>query len=302
MKKNIKISVIIPIYNCQKYLPECLQSLSNQSISDFETILVDDGSSDSSLEICETYSLNNDKVKVIHTDNNGVSIARNIGLKNAKGELVVFIDADDVLEYNYLEILSQTIENNDVDLVCCGYKIFPSDTDSVIEDKILCMNASEFVTEVLNNIEIGGYLWNKIFKKALIDEMQLVFPESISIWEDKYFVLKYLIFCKKVRIVDQILYNYRQHGNSAVSVMNYSKLKHKVWVDEHLIKEISFPKSIELLKKEYFRLIIDWGIVGKKSGQLTSSDRKKIIYKIVREKGYKYLNFKRILIFLYLLI
>ena len=189
MKKNIKISVIIPIYNCQKYLPECLQSLSNQSISDFETILVDDGSSDSSLEICETYSLNKDKVKVIHTDNNGVSIARNIGLKNAKGELVVFIDADDVLEYNYLEILSQTIENNDVDLVCCGYKIFPSDTDSVIEDKILCMNASEFGTEVLNNIEIGGYLWNKIFKKALIDEMQLVFPESISIWEDKYFVL-----------------------------------------------------------------------------------------------------------------
>ena len=98
MKENIKISVIIPIYNCQKYLSECLQSLSNQSISDFETILVDDGSSDSSLEICETYSLNKDKVKVIHTDNNGVSIARNIGLKNAKGELVIFIDADDVLE------------------------------------------------------------------------------------------------------------------------------------------------------------------------------------------------------------
>ena len=151
MKENIKISVIIPIYNCQKYLSECLQSLSNQSISDFETILVDDGSSDSSLEICETYSLNKDKVKVIHTDNNGVSIARNIGLKNAKGELVIFIDADDVLEYNYLEILSQTIENNDVDLVCCGYKTFPSDTDSVIEDKIR---------------EEGDNLYNELWKEV----------------------------------------------------------------------------------------------------------------------------------------
>ena len=110
MKTDIKISVIIPIYNCQKYLSECLQSLSEQNISDFEVILVDDGSIDNSLKICEMYSRNKENVKVIHTNNNGVSAARNIGLKNAKGELITFIDADDVLENNYLEILSHSIE------------------------------------------------------------------------------------------------------------------------------------------------------------------------------------------------
>lgn len=301
MKDNKKISVIIPIYNCHKYLPECLQSLSNQTISDFETILVDDGSSDNSLEICEAYSVNKDKVKVIHTNNNGVSIARNIGLKSANGELVVFIDADDVLECNYLEILSQSIEDNNADLACCRYRTFPSGTDYIIEDKAPFMDVSEFATEVLDNIEIGGYLWNKIFKKELIDKMHLVFPENISIWEDKYFVLKYLMLCEKVKIIDQVLYNYRQHENSAVSVMDYRKLKHKLWVDSHLIKEINFPRSIDLLKKEFFRLVVDWGIVGKKSGQLTRSDRKKIIDEIVMEKGYKYLDFKRMLVFVYLL-
>ena len=83
--------------------------------------------------------------------------------------------------------------------------------------------------------------------------------------------------------------------------MDYRKLKHKVWVDSHLIKEINFPRSIDLLKKEFFRLVVDWGIAGKKSGQLTRSDRKKIIDEIIMEKGYKYLDFKRMLVFVYLL-
>lgn len=300
MKADIKISVIIPIYNCQKYLSECLQSLTNQSISDFEVILVDDGSTDNSLKICKIYSQNKKNVKVIHTDNNGVSVARNIGLKNSKGELITFIDADDVLEYNYLEVLSQSIENYNADLACCRYRFFPSNADYVIDDKIKFMDASDFTMEVLNNIEIGGYLWNKMFKKEIIDKIQLTFPEGISVWEDKYFVLKYLTLCNKIIHSNRFLYNYRQHENSAVRVMNYTKQKHKVWVDEQLIQEICFPRTVEVLKNECFRLMIDCGIIGKKSAEFTAKDRKKMISSIIQNKGYKYLNVKRKLIFLYL--
>ena len=163
------------------------------------------------------------------------------------------------------------------------------------------MDISNFCIEVLNNIEIGGFLWNKIFRRKIIDRMQLMFPDGISVWEDKYFVLNYLKFCQKVKVIDKILYNYRQHENSAISVMDYRKIKHKIWVDENLIKELSFPECVEFLEKEYFRLIIDWGMIGKKSGQLVNSDKKKIINTIIEKKGYKYLNFKRKLVFFYLL-
>lgn len=300
MKTDIKISVIIPIYNCQKYLSECLQSLSEQNISDFEVILVDDGSIDNSLKICEMYSRNKENVKVIHTNNNGVSAARNIGLKNAKGELITFIDADDVLDNNYLEILSHSIEIFNADLACCRYRFLPSTIDSITDDKIKSMNASDFSIEVLNNIEIGGYLWNKMFKKEIIDKIQLTFPEGISVWEDKYFVLTYLNLCNKIVHINRFLYNYRQHENSAVRVMNYTKQKHKVWVDEQLIQEICFPRTVEVLKNECFRLMIDCGIIGKKSAEFTAKDRKKMISSIIQNKGYKYLNVKRKLIFLYL--
>lgn len=300
--KKVKISVIIPIYNAQSYLPECLKSLSKQTFRDFETILVDDGSEDDSFKICMDFKNNMSNLEVLHIENSGVSIARNIGLNHATGDLIVFIDADDVLERDFLEKISYPMLEKSIDLVCCRYSTSPILNKSVSTRDNIILDSNNFGFQVLSNIEIGGFLWNKIFRKSIIDKMPMLFPEKISIWEDKFFILNYLNYCEKVECINDVLYYYRQHENSAISFMNYDKIRHKLFVDESLRKSVQFKKSKELLNYEYFRLLIDWGMIGKKSNQLIKKDKNQIVRSIIKEKGYKYLNIKRKINFIYILL
>ena len=123
----VKISMIVPVYQVEKYIAQCIESVLNQTFSDFELILIDDGSKDNSGAICDSYAAKDDRIIVIHTKNNGAATARNIGLERASGEYITFLDGDDYLAENMLSRLYEEIENSDYDIVLSDFlNIFPS--------------------------------------------------------------------------------------------------------------------------------------------------------------------------------
>ena len=162
MKKNNinpMISIIIPVYNVEKYLHKCLGCIINQTYKTFELILVDDGSSDKSGEICDDYALRDSRIRVFHIKNGGAASARNFGLENAVGEWIAFVDSDDYISDDYLEVLASGTENYDQCFVLVG------------EERRDCVN-KEKIGENLYNIECAELLNSqccKLFKKTLID-------------------------------------------------------------------------------------------------------------------------------------
>lgn len=237
------ISVIIPVYNCRKYLEICIDSLLSQSYKDIEIILVDDGSSDGSEKICDEYEHNHKCIHTIHSSNMGPSHARNLGLKNAKGEFIAFCDSDDYCEKEYLQTLHNLITKGS-DISCCYYFDFngiwaeeSSYRDSEIE-RITGDNRFKLINE---NKYVSGFLWNKLFKKSIIENNKLLFDENIFVQEDLLFVTNYLVFSNDLLVTNNKLYGYRTSTNS---------LSHQKQVNEKQFSMIfSNEKMYQTVKK-----------------------------------------------------
>ena len=200
------ISIIVPIYNSEKYLEKCISSILAQTISNFELIVVDDGSTDNSKNIIKSF--NDNRIKYIYSKHFGVSSARNIGLKKATGELISFIDSDDAISNKFLELLISKITNN-IDLSICSYtkiKLF------TYNKKEITVKSRVGYTYILKR-NIGGYVWNKIFKKSIIDKYNIHFSEHISMGEDMLFVCEYLKHCNNINIDFNKYYFYRNNKN-----------------------------------------------------------------------------------------
>ena len=220
------ISIIVPIYNSEKYLRKTLDSLYNQSYKDFEVILVNDGSIDKSLQICEEYQLKNKNTKLITLQNSGVSNARNEGLKNAKGEYICFWDSDDIIDNNYLEEMIKLI--NDSDIGICSYEVIKNKNN---ESKIIHSMNNKSVKEVFVSLilnELLNPLWNKIYKKEIIKKYNIKFDKNINWGEDLLFNIEYLSHCHGVSTTNLVLYQYylRSSGlnsNNGVSYVNNLK-------------------------------------------------------------------------------
>ncbi len=208
--ENSLISVIVPVYNSGIYVDRCIKSLVNQTYKNIEIILVDDGSTDNSGVICDSWAEKDSRVKVIHKTNEGVAKARNVGLANICGRYICFADSDDYLEKNMIEfLLNQLLENN-ADISVCNYQI----NDEKIE-----YYKSEIISpfDALKKICVGNYrygvVWNKLYKKELFDGVQF---ENLACCEDM--VANYFVFKKANSIVqnDTKLYHYYQNENSIV--------------------------------------------------------------------------------------
>lgn len=231
--KQPKVSIIIPIYNAEKYLYQCLNSIKNQSYKNIEVIMVNDGSTDTSSDICEKY-LEDCRFKLINKKNGGVSSARNIGIEECSGEYILFVDSDDWCDIN---LLTETIEGNEIyDLICFSY--FKAYKDKEIKEELRVEKDSDIKKEILFNKTIGGYLWNKVFKSKIIKEYHIKFNENISYCEDLLFIKKYIEYVKKVKYINKPLYYYRIR-KSSISNNFYS------------IKNISILNACELLIDEY---------------------------------------------------
>ncbi len=216
--KNPKVSVIIPVYNAEKYLAESIRSVKNQTFSDIEVILVNDGSNDGSKRICGDFSSEDERVVLINKKNEGAGKARLTGIDAAMGEYVCFLDADDLMEETFIEKMYGVITEKGADLAECGYYIFSEhskDEHHVFsEDKTL--ERKGFLEKVVEKTIIDGteavVLWNKIYKRSYLDKYVNI--HTANILEDYLFNMQYYYGVEKYAYIDQCLINYRVAQNS----------------------------------------------------------------------------------------
>lgn len=212
-----EISVIIPVFNAEKTLERCVGSILSQSFRDWELILVDDGSTDRSGEMCDSYMAQDGRIKVLHQENKGVSSARNLGLDHAAGKYVAFCDSDDKAGRNWLSCMHEVAEK--ADLVVCGYNIYRHDLSSdpiPVKETLGTMqmfSTSDRILETLFRARLLQFVWNKLFIRSVIVRSGLRFNESFTIFEDEYFVLGYLAEITDVVCVPECEYNYYLPAN-----------------------------------------------------------------------------------------
>ncbi len=225
------VSIIVPIYNVEKYLRKCIDSLINQTMKDVEIILVNDGSPDNSRSICEEYAEADNRIKVINKKNGGLSSARNAGLKEAKSDYILFVDSDDWINIHMVEILFEEMKKNNAEIVQCRYEnVIDEYIDEGIHGNITSKTISN-IDALRNLYKNDSYLetvvtWNKLYKKSLFDGIQ--FPEG-KLNEDEFTTHKLLYKSKKVVLVDKKLYYYRKTPdsitNSKVTIRRLDKLE-----------------------------------------------------------------------------
>ena len=226
------VSIIVPVYNAQDSLERCLMSIIRQRYPQWELVLVDDGSQDDSLEICKRYSNMDSRIQVIHTDNCGVSSARNTGMENAQGEYIVFVDSDDMIHPDFL---SECLSNKE-DLTVTNY-IKPSKIDS--------LHYKEDHPELIFQQSGVRTVWGKVFVRKIIEDHHIRFDTNIRYGEDTIFVLQYCLHIKTIAYVFQHLYEYEKPPY-------YAFFKYKTTLDEYLnILSILQELTLRLRAKSY---------------------------------------------------
>ena len=219
-----KVSVIIPIYNVEKYLRECLDSVVNQTLKDIEIILIDDGSTDSSLSICKEYANNDNRIKILTQKNQGAAIARNKGIELAKGDYLSIIDSDDYFDLKMLEKLYNKAINNNLDITICHSKEINdsdkkiSNIDYSIKKEYIpskeIFNYKDF-TKFIFNFCIG-WSWDKLYKREFVVENNLKF-QNLKSTNDLFFVFLSLVLADRISILDDILITHRYNRKNQLS-------------------------------------------------------------------------------------
>ena len=233
MNENIAVSIIVPIYKIENYLHQCIDSILEQTFTDFELLLIDDGSPDGCPVICDEYAEKDKRIRVIHKQNGGVTSARNEGLYNAKGNWIIYVDGDDWIEPTYIEELYNTAIKNNADIAICGLRFAYEDGSFVIEHPT--------VWDDNKSASLNRYIastWTtacgSIYKSSLYRDKGIQNPISISYCEDFHLMIRLCYLADKVVSIDRPLYNYRQQSSSIMHSLN-----EKTWNDELTVyKEI----------------------------------------------------------------
>lgn len=223
VKKPLTLSIIVPVYNTERYLHRCIDSILNQSFVDFELLLIDDGSKDGSGSICDYYASKDSRVIVYHIKNGGVSFARNIGLDNARGEWLYFVDSDDELLPGGLQVLVDGI-SEDVDLVGGGYRQYGTKGDvlQAIDDQIVLTFTKDDSLLLLFSshpfyYSYMGYVWIWLFRSRIVREKRIRFNSGIKIKEDTLFVVQYMCQSNgRSRFNTIPVYKYNSRDDSAM--------------------------------------------------------------------------------------
>lgn len=213
------VSIIVPIFNTEKYLKNCINSILNQSLEDIEVILVDDGSTDSSGKICDVFCKQSNKIKVIHKRNEGVSIARNIGIKAAKGEYIGFVDSDDYVNKDmYLNMYTKAKENN-CDIVMCDCYVQYKDKVELDTIKLLSesmqLKNNEIYPKLL--VDMAGSMCKCLYRKELLITNNILCPNEIKLSEDRIFNIFSFGYSKKIFYLKEALYIQKVRENSATT-------------------------------------------------------------------------------------
>ena len=218
---NDLITIIVPIYNVEKYIDDCIQTIINQTYKNLQIILVDDGATDNCPKICDKYKKQDDRIEVIHKQNGGLSDARNVGIQNAKGKFICFVDSDDFINCDYVEKLYNLITKNDADISVSNFKRVKEFKEEYFKEKEINSRENAYAgKQVVQGIYKrdlyvqSTVTWNKMYKTKLFKEIK--FPYG-KLHEDEYTTYKLYYDCQKVAMTSEVLYYYRYVPNSIMN-------------------------------------------------------------------------------------
>lgn len=259
---QIKISVIVPVYNVEPFLEECLDSILNQTLKDMEIICVNDGSTDNSLTILERYAKKDKRVQVISKENGGVSSSRNAGLAVARGEYVSFIDSDDFIEPQMLEMLYAKAKETDADIAITDLYLYDNktkETSDDFRDQLLYLRLKNKVVTLMEEPELISCIavWDRIYKRSLIFQPDLRFAEGL-VYEDHLFTVQALVRAHRIIVLPEKLYYYRKFGGNSITDRERKNNRYKSdFLEIHtrimqIIRDEKLPKDVMYSYTRYF--------------------------------------------------
>ena len=272
------ISIVIPVYNLEKYIAKCLNSLQQQTLSDFEVILVNDGSTDKSLSVCEEFVEKDSRIVVITQENGGASKARNRGIEASKGKYIAFVDGDDYVEKDFLEKLYNAIQKHNSRISMCGLdcgaefgETVPSPfSRNYIPNSITGHDAAAYIG---NNVPFG-VVWNKLYEASIFDNIS--FQEGKT-FEDELILHHLYGECDSIECVDEPLYHYVQRAGSKMKE-DYSASKMDI-IDAYMDRLKFFVErkyELDVLKRDRKKLMEFFRIAYRKKGGNTKEGKKKL--------------------------
>lgn len=245
-----QLSIILPVYNVEKYLPRCLDSILKQTFKDFELIIINDGSTDNSLEVCEYYRTLDKRITVISQENQGLSFSRNYGISLSSAEYITFVDSDDYIDNIMYESMIHTIKDTDADIVVCGHRIVGEDNKIISDQRYdYCeLSGLQATLTILDDKKLPSFAWDKVYRRSLFDDIR--YPVG-RFYED--IATTYLLFHKsrKVAIMDQVYYNYLRRPGS-ICLNSDSHYYHKRTIDLYY----AFAERFDFAKKNNMYKIV----------------------------------------------
>lgn len=256
------VSIIIPVYNVELYLSKCIDSILAQSFTDWECILVDDGSKDKSGSICDNYALKDNRIKVIHQNNSGVSIARQVGIDNVCGEYSIHIDPDDWIESNMLEELYNKAKSDDADMVICDYFKHEGGVQQYINQRPNLLEPIKIIEQMLTTNmypPLYGSCWNKLVRCSCFnssDNLIRFEPNDLSLGEDVVFNCRLLMSTvHRVSYLNKAFYHYEVRSNSLCSTLE-KNIGYLIKIQEGIVKDKKILDTMSL-KPQHLQILFD---------------------------------------------
>lgn len=291
-----KISIVIPVYNIEEYLTQCLNSILLQTYDRFELILIDDGSTDGSGLICDEYAKIDSRIKVIHIINSGVSAARNKGINVATGRYIFFVDSDDFVELDYCEVLYRQIEQHPNSWVFCGCNCVDAN-NNIIASNCVYDRSGKIVTDYsmseYYNIWKTNYsalLWIRIFDLDIIKKHNIRFDENLSLSEDVLFNLEYGKYCDSFVSINLPLYNHRSYYNNEREHLDGKKIDNRYYLNKRIYsarKPFIPDNKLWKFETQYFYAFLDDIKDISNRSNLSKNEKIKIIRSIVKSSEFK---------------
>ena len=277
-----KISIIVPVYNAEKTINRCIDSIINQTFTDWELLLIDDGSKDNSVSICNDYAIKESRIKVFHQENGGVSSARNLGLDNAKGEWITFVDSDDWVNKDiYSKLYLETVVSN-ADIVLCDYYMYYNKSNIILCNTISTIG--EKIDIIKKYILSFTALWNMLVHRSLYDKTNLRIPQNLTVCEDFWLSVQLFYYAKKISSVHMPLYYYnRENVNSILNNHNETKFLSEINAYLDIVSFFEKKNILNLYHRE-----ISWRILKCKQDLVLDPHKHKQFLKLY-PKSHKYI-------------
>lgn len=249
-----EVSMIVPVYQVEKYIAQCIESVLNQTFKDFELILIDDGSKDQSGSICDLYAAKDDRILVIHTENRGAAAARNVGLDHASGRYITFLDGDDYLDEHMIARMYEEIEHSEYDMVVCDFlNLLPDEEDNFIvhlqEETVNGRNVLEHLKNE-RNYGLWTIVWNKIYKREVLENLR--FPDG-KYFEDEFFSNQLYLFSNQIHVIPDVLC---YHRVLASSTMNTQKIENYLDLLDALQERLDIYFKYDYSEDEIYKVLI----------------------------------------------